>query len=124
MFRSLRLSSQDERLFSRATNAAFSGNHYRVRVGAVLARTGRPLAVESNRAIEGANSPFKDGHAERRAIAGKPAFKGTLYVARLALNEDLLPSFPCDECMSYIKACACVSKIVYFDGHTLVKMRL
>lgn len=124
MFRSLRLSNQDERLFSRAKTAAFSGDHYRVRVGAVLARTGRPLAVESNRSIEGANTPFKSGHAERRAIAGVPAFKGTLYVARLALNDELMPSFPCEVCMIYIRACACVSKIVYFDGHTLVKMRL
>lgn len=121
----MRVSAADREMFNRAVRAARLGEHHRVRVGAVLAK-GRVLyRIRHNRVaswIE--DEPYKLGHAERQVIAGMPAIKSTLYVARIQLNETLAPSWPCGECMVHIVACACVSKIVYWNGEEIRKVRL
>lgn len=121
----LRVSVHDVKQFARATEAAQLGEHHRVRVGAVLAKGRVRHRTGYNRIaswIEG--EPWKPGHAERQVIQGMPAIKSTLYVARLDLNDGLVASWPCGECMVHIVACACVSKIVYHDGIEIKKVRL
>lgn len=121
----MRVSATDRMIFGRAAGAAFLGEHERVRVGAILTRGRVTLRTGHNRVAVGIEGePFYDGHAERQVIDGQAAFKGTLYVARIQLNDTLAASWPCDECMVYIKSCACVSKIVYHDGETIRKVRL
>lgn len=124
MSREMRVSATDRKLFSRTVEAAYFGEHERVRVGAILARGRTALRVRHNVVRSGIDGPDKPSHAERRAIDGQPAIKGTLYVCRLDLGSKLAASWPCGECMLYIKACACVSKIVYFDGEKLRKVRI
>lgn len=125
MSREMRVSATDRKMFDRAVEAAYFGEHERVRVGAVLAK-GRMLhRVRHNRVaswVEGA--PWKPGHAERQVIQGMPAIKSTLYVARIQLNDTIAPSWPCGECMTHIVACSCVSKIVYWNGEEIRKVRL
>lgn len=121
--RGMRVSATDRKIFARASEAAYFGEHDRVRVGAILTRGRTTLRTRHNRIAVGVE-PFKAGHAERQAIAGQPSFKGTLYVARIQLNNTPAPSWPCDECMTHIKACACVSKIVYWNGTELMKVRI
>lgn len=83
------------------------------------------LRTGHNRVAVGVvDEPHYEGHAERQVIDGQPAFKGTLYVARIKLNGALAASWPCEECMIHIKSCACVTKIVYYDGETIRKVRL
>lgn len=121
----MRVSAADRRMFHRAAEAAGFGEHGRVRVGAVLAKGRALYRIRHNRVagwIE--DAPFYEGHAERQVIKGQPAINGTLYVARIQLNDTLAPSWPCDECMVHIKACACVSKIVYWNGEEIRKVRL
>lgn len=120
----MRVSATDRKLFSRTVEAAYFGEHERVRVGAILTRGRTTLRVRHNVVRTGIDGPDKPSHAERRAIDGQPAIKGTLYVARLDLNSKLAVSWPCGECMAHIKACGCVSKIVYFDGTEIRKVRL
>lgn len=117
------VSKSDRKFFGRALEAARLGEHERVRVGAVLVR-GKLHVTGHNRVAHGFDGPFKEGHAERRVIADVPAFKCTLYVARIGLNDEPLASWPCAECMFHIIACACVSKIVYHDGAEIKKVRL
>lgn len=121
MLRAIKVSLTDETMFRRSAALAREGNH-RVRVGAVLAKGRREISSAIN--LPGDNERHLTGHAERRAIDGQPAIKGTLYVARLALNDEPAPSWPCAECLIHIKACSCVTKIVYFDGSALVKVRI
>lgn len=120
----LRVSVGDVKQFARATEAAYFGEHDRVRVGAVLTRGRTIMRVRHNVVRSGVEGPDKPSHAERRAIAGQPAIKGTLYVARIDLNNEWASSWPCDECMVHIVACSCVSKIVYHDGNEIRKVRL
>lgn len=121
----LRVSAHDVKQFARAAEIARWGEHHRVRVGAILAHGRTALAKHHNRiASWDDGEPFKKGHAERMAIEGVPAIKGTLYVARLDLNDSLVASWPCGECMAHIIACACVSKIVYHNGTEIKKVRL
>lgn len=119
------MSRSDEQLFDRARDIALSGAHdLRVRVGALLTRGTHPVAWGVNVPGQTTGEQFLAGHAERRALAGVPAIKGTLYVARVLLNDELGASWPCDECMTHIRACGCVTKICYYDGFNLVKVRL
>jgi deoxycytidylate deaminase len=124
MRRGLRVTEHDETLFSRARWLAVYGQHHRVRVGAILAKGRRTVASASNRAKDFYGEPFKEGHAERLVIEGVSAMKGTLYVVRLDLSGALAPSWPCSTCEMYIRSCECVSKICYFDGQAIVKVRL
>ena len=124
----MRVSAHDRKLFDRAAGIARYGEHERVKVGAILTR-GRTMIGRAHNRTSVAVEPFKEGHAERRVIDGQPAIKGTLYVARLGLNWEgngpvKLNSFPCDECMAHIVACACVSKIVFWKDGELRKVRL
>lgn len=121
----MRVSATDRKLFDRAAEASYFGEHERVRVGALLARGRTPLRVRHNVVRSGfGDGPDKRSHAERRAIDGQPATNGTLYVARLDLSGRLAASWPCDECMIHIVACACVRKIVFFDGAEIKKVGL
>jgi hypothetical protein len=82
------------------------------------------LRIRHNVVRSGIEGPDKPSHAERRVIDGQPAIKGTLYVCRLDLSGKLAASWPCGECMLHIRACDCVTKIVYFDGKSLKKVRV
>jgi deoxycytidylate deaminase len=113
-------------LFSRAADLAYKGEH-RVRVGAVLSKGPTILRSAHNRSRNNANNvPYGHStiHAERQVIERVAKSKCTLYVARRALNDSLMPSWPCEECMAHIMACDCVSKICYFDGHAVIKVRI
>lgn len=121
----LRVSATDRKIFGRAAALAVHGEHDRVRVGAILTRGSITLRTGHNRVAVGVvDEPYFKGHAERQVIDGQPAFNGTLYVARIQLNDTLAPSWPCGECMAHIIACACVRKIVYWNGEELRKVRL
>jgi deoxycytidylate deaminase len=123
--RDVKVSAADWKHFNQAAEIARDGEHYRVRVGAVLAKGRTPLSRGYNRVASWASDePFKPGHAERIVIAGMPAIKCTLYVARLDLNDKLVASWPCGECMEHIVSCGCVKKIVYWDGENLRKVRI
>lgn len=122
--KALNVSDRDRRVFRQALLVARCGDHRRVRVGAVLTKGHRTIASSANRAGLVDGEPWYEGHAERRAIDGQAAMRGTLYVARLDLAGQTVASWPCDECMIYIRSCACVRKIVYHDGHEIQKVRL
>lgn len=124
MRRGVKVSGHDEQLFRRACEVALSGEHHRVRVGAVLAKGHRTVASAANKIGPLTGEPFKRGHAERQVIDRISAMSGTLYVARLDLSGDLVASWPCETCMMHIESCECVSKICYYDGQALVKVRL
>lgn len=124
MYRGLRVSRTDERLFARTREIALGGQHDRVRVGALLAKGARPLAHNHNVPGKISGEQYLAGHAERRTVDGAPGGKGTLYVARLDLAGQLAASWPCDECMFYVKACGCVTKICFYDGQSLLKVRI
>lgn len=124
MRRSVKVSGHDEALFARARDLALTGQHHRVRVGAVLAKGRRTVASAANKIGPTPNMPYQAGHAERQVIDRTPAMKGTLYVARIDLSGSLVPSWPCIHCMMHIESCECVSKICYYDGRALLKVRL
>lgn len=124
MRRGVKVSGHDERLFARAMEIALLGEHHRVRVGAVLCKGHRTVASAANKIGPLSGEPFKRGHAERLVIDRVAAMNGTLYVARLDLNGEPMASWPCDTCMMHIGSCECVTKICYYDGQALVKVRL
>lgn len=120
----LTVTSRDLGLFNQAKDEA-QGSEARVRVGALLARHGRTVVKAHNVAMHlYPQAQHFPGHAERRVIAGQPVFKGTLYVSRIDLSGALAPSFPCESCIEHVTACGCVTKVVYYDGHSLVKVRV
>lgn len=125
--RGVRVSAHDERLFRRAADLAVLGEHNRVRVGSILTKGHRQISSGYNRTRNAAdNVPygFATWHAERQTIDKVPAGNYTLYVARLGLEGQWLPSFPCQDCMIEIVACDCVSKICYFDNDSILKVRI
>lgn len=124
MLKGIKVSAVDVDLFDKAVGTARE-SQARVRVGALLAKGRKPIVAAHNVTLRlYPQSQHFPGHAERRVINGQHAFKGTLYVARIDLSGDLAAGWPCPECLVHIKACDCVSKIVYYDGHTLVKVRI
>lgn len=128
MRRGVRVSDHDETLFQRASEIALQGEHHRVRVGAILTKGRTTLHTGYNRTRNiDKNVPYGAAtwHAERQVLADVYARSNcTLYVARLDLSEAVVASWPCDECMQHIVACDCVRKICYYDGHSLVKVRM
>jgi hypothetical protein len=121
--RNVKVSAHDVKQFARAAEIARYGQHHRVRVGALLAK-GRHTRGKAWNVVDLNVQQYFAGHAERLVIKDQPAIKGTLYVARLDLNDEPVASWPCSECLVHIKACACVTKIVYHDGTELKKVRI
>lgn len=127
--RSRSVSSRDYDRLVRAAHLAFSGEHDRVRVGALVARGRKVFGAGANTSrnpVE--NVPFGHVtvHAEMNALAETPwaQRKGaTIYVSRLGSGDQPLASFPCDRCMTVIRQ-AGVREIVYFDGNAVVKVRI
>ena len=117
------VTAHDRRLFAQAALKAV-GADAKVRVGALLARGRTTLAVCTNFASPGEPTPWK--HAERQVLRDyERQFNCTLYVARLGLNGELRPSFPCVDCWDHVHYGSTVSKIVYVDAeHILRKERI
>lgn len=128
MYKSIRVGKADVYTFNKTLELAARGEH-RVRVGAFLMKGSRPLGGSWNRARNPVdNVPFGNAtvHAEQHVLkANQSKVEGcTLYVARISINGDLMASFPCRLCMEAIRLDGKVSKLVYFDGNTLVKVRI
>lgn len=114
------ISRHDEELFLRAAETARKGEHHRVRVGAVLRH--RLRTIEAWNVIGPVpNEPYYPGHAEQQLIP-QAQLNSTLYVARLALNDDLMMSKPCPTCMAAIESSP-ISRVVYWNGRQLVEER-
>lgn len=117
------VTNRDRRRFSRAETVAFLGRHHRVRVGAVLFRGSRFLASAACVPGPDPHEPFYPGHAEARVLdSAKP--KSTLYVARINLNNELMPSRPCPTCLLSLVLDGNVSTLVYFDGEQIRKTKI
>lgn len=128
VYKSIRVSNADIYTFQRAIELSERGEH-RVRVGTLLLKGSRPLGGSWNRARNPIdNVPFGDAtvHAEQHVLKTNKSnvFGCTLYVARISVRGDLMASFPCYRCMDAIYSDGKVSKLVYFDGKALVKIRL
>lgn len=119
---SLMISRQDERLFRQAVVVAAAGQPH-VRVGAVLSQGRKPYVWECNVSGPNHGEPFHAGHAEIRALR-KVRDGSTLYIARIDRAGTVMPSHPCAGCHAEIVASGQVKKIVYFNGKSLVKVRI
>lgn len=112
------LSLSDRQRIRRATAAALSSRHHKIRVGAVVSVAGR-LSVSPNLPRNDARICWEHAstHAEIAALDGayKMGRGGTIYVARVGARGRLLPSFPCDRCMPEILE-AGIRRVVWFDG--------
>ncbi len=89
----------------------------------------RPLGGSWNRArneIDNVPFGYATYHAEQHVLKSNQSnvFGCTLYVARISINGDLMASFPCTRCIDAIQLDGKVSKLVYFDGKTIVKIRI
>lgn len=117
----MHVTARDRRLFMQAALKAV-GADSKVRVGALLAKGRTTLAVCTNFSLPSTPTPWK--HAERQVLRDhEHRFNCTMYVARLGLNGELRASLPCYDCKMHIHEGTTVSKIVYFDGHELRKVR-
>lgn len=113
----------DRTMFARAAEIATSGNHVRVRVGAVVSKGHRIISLAHNVRGETPNIPHYLGHAERRAL-GAARNKSTMYIARLGAYGGLMPSHPCAQCTVAIELNSKIKQIVYWDGTELVKEKV
>lgn len=121
------VSQRDIEIFDRARLIAFHGEHARVRVGAILTKGRRTINTGFNRfRNNGDNVPYGAAtwHAERQAVSEIDRSRCTLYVARIGLANQLLPSYPCQDCINHIVACSCVTKIVYYEDGEIRKVKL
>lgn len=122
------VSATNHRLFAQAAVVARCGQN-KVRVGAVLAK-GRTCLSEAYNVHRNdmANVEYGYGtvHAERMALRGhEHRFNCTLYVARLGLNGELRPSFPCDDCYDHIHDGSAVTRLVFLDqNYELKKVKM
>jgi deoxycytidylate deaminase len=126
--RSRAVLDRDVRHYVQAVHEAFSGEHDRVRVGAVLVKKKLVLAAY-NRArnpVHNVEYGAATLHAERAVLAGALDHQragATLYVARLSMDDSPAPSFPCPACFEAVVSMR-LKHVVYFDGHSLVKVRV
>lgn len=116
------ISRQDERLFRQAAVVAAAGQPH-VRVGVVLSAGRKPYVWECNVSGPTPNEPFLPGHAEIRALR-KARAGSTIYIARIDRAGTVMPSHPCAGCHAEILSSGLVKKIVYFNGKSLVKVRV
>lgn len=97
------------------------GGENKVRVGAILSK-GRTVLARSCNTARNSVANVQHGHAtyhaERVALRGhEHRFNCTLYVTRLGLNGELMPSFPCLDCWDQIHYGTAVSRLVFLDEH-------
>lgn len=115
------ISKTNIKIFESAYELAQNGQH-RVRVGAVVARKGTPLAGAFNTVRNDSPVDFKDQtyHAETNCLNSlmyEQVKRGglTLYICRIGRRGELLPSYPCWRCMRFIHDQKAVSKLIFWD---------
>lgn len=112
------VSRRDRRMFARAVWVAALSKET-VRVGAVLTK-GRTILAESPNLRKNATGNVPHGHetvhAERAALRGhENRFGLTMYVARLSVDNLVMPSHPCPECTAHLIHGTAVKRVVYME---------
>lgn len=120
------LSLSDRQRIRRATAAALSSRHHKIRVGAVVSVAGR-ISVSANLPRNDARICWQHASTHAEIAALEDAYRGgrggTVYVARVGARGRLLPSFPCDRCVPELLD-AGVKRVVWFDGNSWTQTRI
>lgn len=129
MNRRMQLYAKDHFQFTYTVDLAANGEH-RVRVGCVAAVGNKRIAGAFNTyRNDPANTDYGNAtyHAEHNCLDMIPErllSRATLYIARINLAGELVPSYPCWKCEGYIKLSK-IDALVYVDkNRQVVKERL
>lgn len=116
---SVEILNRDLSHYEEAVSLATYGEHHRVRVGCVAAKSTSRIAGAFNTQR---NSPFSAGfefttyHAEINVLRMLRRFdKVTLYIARIDKDGNQRPSRPCKNCMLSLKELG-IKEIVYMNA--------
>lgn len=108
------LSNADKSFLAATAKAAIS-SQYKFKMAAMVVKSGRVLAINTNYHKRSPYTPPNrwSTHAEIRALRSSPDTKGaTLYIARLAKSGDYATAKPCAWCMEHIIT-AKIDRVVY-----------
>lgn len=106
-FQSIHVSCQDWSFIRLAAKSAYTSNHHRFRLGAVVVKSRSVLSQGVNTVKKNTHTPphRESIHAEVMALRNVKNVKGsTVYVARLDSSSNLALAKPCEYCIEHMIA--------------------